>query len=115
MNLRVSQINGCAYCLQFHTNELIKLGADPAKPVQVAAWREASVFTEQECAALDYAEAATRLDAHGVPDAVHAAARQHFGDAGLAALTAAVVAINGWNRVAIAYRFTPPPAGGDLR
>jgi AhpD family alkylhydroperoxidase len=112
VNLRVSQINGCAFCLQYHTNALAKLQVDPAKLAQVAAWREASVFTAQECAALDYAEAVTRLDPHGVPDAVYQAALAAFGEVGMAALTTALVAINGWNRVAITYRFTPPAAEG---
>ena len=112
LNLRVSQINGCAYCLQYHTNELGKLGADPAKLAQVAAWREAAVFSDEERAALGFAEAATRLDAHGVPDAIYEAARQAFGEDRLAALTGALLAINGWNRVAITYRFAPPAAEG---
>ncbi|HYZ31145.1 MAG TPA: carboxymuconolactone decarboxylase family protein [Crenalkalicoccus sp.] len=110
MKLRVSQMNGCAFCLQYHTNELGRMQADPAKLAQVAAWREAAVFSAEERAVLAWAEAATGMAPGGIPDAVHEAARQALGEAKLAALTAAVVAINGWNRVAVAWRFTPPAA-----
>lgn len=110
LDLRVSQINGCAYCLQYHSNEMAKLGVPAAKQAQVAAWRESPIFDARERVALEYAEAVTELPDGGVPDALHAAAEAEFGQAGLAALMAALVAINGWNRIAIAYRFTPPPA-----
>jgi AhpD family alkylhydroperoxidase len=110
VDLRASQINGCAYCLQLHTNKAVKAGVDSARLAQLAAWRESPVFSMRERAALAWTEALTTPAAHGVPDAVYAAARQELGDAGLAALTAKVLAINAWNRLMVAYRIAPPDA-----
>ena len=111
VDLRASQMNGCAYCLQIHTNKARKAGVPWAKLAQVAAWRESPLFSGRERAALDFAEAMTRQDpAVGIADAVYDAARQEFGDAALAALTAKVIGINAWNRLMVAYRITPPDA-----
>jgi AhpD family alkylhydroperoxidase len=108
VDLRASQINGCAYCLQAHTNKAVKAGVDGARLAQLAAWRESPVFTPRERAALAWTEALTSIAGHGVADEVYHAARQEFGDAGLAALTAQVLAINAWNRLMVAYRIAPP-------
>jgi len=108
IKVRASQVNGCAFCLQFHLSLARKAGVSETKLGLVAAWREAGVFTVQEMAALGWTEALTRVTPEGVSDEVYRVAKESFDESELAALTAAVVAINAWNRIAIAYRFTPP-------
>ncbi len=110
VKLRVSQINGCAFCLQFHLNIIRKLDVDPRKLDLLAAWREAGVFSDREQAALAWAEALTNLSGHGADDVVYARVREHYSEQELAFLSTAVASINFWNRVAVGYRFTPPPA-----
>ena len=111
VDLRASQLNGCAYCLQLHVNKARKEGVASGKLVQVAAWRESPLFSDRERIALDLTEAMTRMDpAHGVPDALFEAARREFGDAALAALVSKILSINAWNRLMVAYRITPPDA-----
>lgn len=107
--LRASQINGCAYCIDSHTHDLLKEGVAIEKVVLVAAWREAgSMFSERERAALAWAEVVTRVSETHVPDADYQAALTVFGDKGLADLTIAIGLINTYNRVAISFRKTPP-------
>ena len=107
VNLRVSQINGCAYCLAMHATALRKMGESERRLDLLPAWREAPGYTERERAALAWAEAVTRLEPDGVPDPVYAAALAHFGDRGLAELTLAVTTINTWNRLNVAFRNPP--------
>ena len=114
LKLRASQINGCAFCVAFHVAEAQRLGVAADKLHMLVAWREAPVFDPTERAALAWTEALTLIP-HGVPDAVYEQARAAFSDRTLACLTSAVLAINAWNRIAIAYRFAPlpiPAAGG---
>lgn len=106
INLRVSQINGCAYCLDMHWKDLRAAGETEQRLYGLDAWREAPYYSERERAALAWAESVTRLDDH-VPDEVFDEARRHFNEEELANLTLGVVAINGWNRLNIAYRTTP--------
>jgi AhpD family alkylhydroperoxidase len=108
VKLRASQINGCAFCLNMHSVEARKLGERQDRLDLVAAWREAPCFSERERAALAWTEALTLVARDHVPDDVYAAAKAPFTDEELVNLTAAVVAINGWNRVAVAFRFMPP-------
>jgi AhpD family alkylhydroperoxidase len=106
--LRCSQINGCAFCLDMHGAALRKAGESPARLDMVAGWREAGpVFTARERAALAVAEALTEVARDGLPDGVYAEAREQFDEAELANLAFAVAAINGWNRLAVAFRATP--------
>jgi AhpD family alkylhydroperoxidase len=108
--LRVSQINGCAYCIDSHSRDLLKGGMPVEHLVMVAAWHEAGgIFDARERAALAWAEAVTRLGEHGVPDAAFAAARAAFDDdeKQLADLTIAVALMNAYNRLAISFRKTP--------
>ena len=106
--LHCSQINGCAFCLDMHGAALRKAGESPARLDMVAGWREAGpVFTARERAALAVAEALTRVADAGLPDAVYAEALEHFGEGGTANLVFAVALINGWNRLAVAFRATP--------
>jgi AhpD family alkylhydroperoxidase len=107
INLRVSQINGCAYCLDMHWKDLRAAGETEQRLYGLDAWREAPYYTDRERAALAWAEAVTRVADGHVPDAVFAEAHRHFTDEELADLTLGVVAINGWNRLNIAYRTTP--------
>ena len=106
--LRVSQINGCAYCIDMHSRDLLKAGLPVEHLVLVAAWPEAGgIFDEQERAALAWAEAVIRLGDQGVPDSAFQAAAAVFGEKQLADLTIAVGLMNAYNRVAISFRATP--------
>ena len=106
--LRVSQINGCAYCIDMHSRDLLKAGLPVEHLVLVAAWHEAGgIYDEQERAALAWAEAVTRLGDRGVPDSAFEAAAAVFGEKQLADLTIAVGLMNAYNRVAISFRATP--------
>lgn len=101
VNLRASQINGCAVCLDMHTRGAKKAGETDERLFTVAAWRDAPYFTDAERAALALAEAGTRLadQADPVPAAVFEAAAQHYDEKALAALVVTIAAINAWNRL----------------
>ncbi|RWD50422.1 MAG: carboxymuconolactone decarboxylase family protein [Mesorhizobium sp.] len=106
--LRVSQINGCAYCIDTHSRDLLKGGLPVEHLVLVAVWPEAGqIFDEQEKAALAWAEVVTRLGDRGVPDDAYSAAAAAFGEKQLADLTIAISLMNAYNRVAISFRATP--------
>jgi AhpD family alkylhydroperoxidase len=106
--LRVSQINGCAYCIDMHSRDLLKAGLPVEHLVLVAAWPEAgAIFDEQERAALEWAEVVTRLGDQGVPDSAFAAASSVFGEKQLADLTIAIGLMNAFNRISISFRATP--------
>ncbi|MFO1363494.1 MAG: carboxymuconolactone decarboxylase family protein [Burkholderiales bacterium] len=105
---RASQINGCAYCLDMHTKDARAHGESEQRLHALAAWREAPFYSERERAALAWTEAVTRIADKGVDDETYAEARRHFDAKELVDLTLAIVAINGWNRLAIAFR---TPAG----
>ena len=112
---RVSQINGCAYCLDMHTKDARAAGETEQRLYLLSAWRETRFFSPRERAALAWAEAVTQLGGHGVPDAVYDEARAQFDEKALVDLTLAIVAINGWNRLAISFRseagsYQPPTA-----
>lgn len=107
--LRVSQINGCAYCIDLHSRDLLKGGLPIDHLVLVSEWAEAGgIFSEQERAALAWAEDVTRLGEHGVPDDAFNAASAAFGEKDLVDLTIAVALMNAYNRMAISFRATPP-------
>jgi AhpD family alkylhydroperoxidase len=109
VDLRASQLNGCAYCVQTRTNKARKPGIEWARSAQLATWPESPLFSDREGTALALTEALTRIDpAHGVPDALHDRAAQEFGPQALAALTGKILGIDAWNRLMIAYRITPP-------
>jgi AhpD family alkylhydroperoxidase len=107
LKFRVSQINGCAYCLDMHSKDLRAAGETEQRLYLLDAWREAPFYTERERAALAWAEAVTLVTEGHVPDDVYEQARAQFGEEELVNLTLAVVAINGWNRLSIAFRVTP--------
>jgi AhpD family alkylhydroperoxidase len=106
--LRVSQINGCAFCIDMHSRDLLKAGVDVDKLVLVPVWHEADkVFTARERAALAWAETVTRVAESGVPDADYAAAAAEFNDKELADLTYVIALMNAFNRLGVAFRPTP--------
>lgn len=108
LKLRASQLNGCAFCLQFHLNLARKLGLAQAKIDLVATWREAGVFSARERAALAWTEALTLMAQQHVADALYAEVQAEFSESEIAFLTTAVGAINAWNRIAGALQFSPP-------
>jgi AhpD family alkylhydroperoxidase len=106
--LRVSQINGCAYCIGEHSRDLLRAGLPVEHLVLVAVWPEAGgIFDEQERAALAWAEAVTRLGDRGVPDSAFEATSAVFDEKQLADLTIAIGLMNAYNRMAISFRATP--------
>lgn len=104
VHFRVSQINGCAYCLDMHSKDLRAEGETEQRLYVLDAWREAPFYTERERAALEWAESVTLVTKDHVPDEVYERARAQFSEEELVNLTLAVVAINGWNRLNIAFR-----------
>src|SRR5882762_11320254 len=107
IKLRASQINGCAFCVQYHILQGESLGVPQDKLNLVVVWREAPQFSRRERAALVWIEALTLLS-EGVSDEVYAEASAEFSEKELTYLTSAVAAINVWNRFGAAYRWTPP-------
>jgi len=107
VRLRASQVNGCAFCVDMHTTDARKGGETERRLASVVVWREAPFFSERERAALEWTEALTLVAQTHVPDAVWDAVRPHFTDQELADLTMLVVAINGWNRISVAFRKIP--------
>jgi AhpD family alkylhydroperoxidase len=113
IKVRVSQLNGCAFCIQYHLNDARKLNVSAAKLDLLAAWREAGIYSQREAAAFDWAERVTLLAAHHVEDEVYASLSEHFSEREIAFLTTAIGQINFWNRVAAPLRFTPPIPNGS--
>jgi AhpD family alkylhydroperoxidase len=107
VKLRASQINGCAYCIDMHWKDLRAAGESEQRLYGLDAWQESPYYTERERAALTWTEAVTNVRDGRVPDAVYEEVRKLFSEKELADLTLAVVAINGWNRLAIAGRLEP--------
>ena len=101
---RVSQINGCAYCLDMHSKDLRAEGETEQRLFVLDAWREAPFYTNRERAALAWAEAVTLVTEGHVPDEVYEEARREFSEQELIDLTFAVATINSWNRLNIAFR-----------
>jgi AhpD family alkylhydroperoxidase len=104
VRLRVSQINGCAYCIDMHWKDARAAGETEQRLYGLGAWEESPYYTPRERAALAWAEAVTNLGEGHVPDAVFEAAKAQFNEKELVTLTWAIAAINGWNRMAIALR-----------
>lgn len=111
VKIRASQINGCAFCLAMHTQDARKAGESDERMHLLAAWHEAPFYTARERAALAWTEAVTLVADGHVPDAVYDEARRHFSERELVDLTYAIVTINGWNRLCVAFR-TPPRLEG---
>lgn len=110
IKVRASQMNGCAFCIQYHLNQARQLGVAPEKLDLVAVWREAGAFSAREQAALAWTEMLTDIARQGAPDAAYATLRAEFSEAEATFLTVAVATINAWNRIAGPLRFAPPIA-----
>ena len=104
IEIRASQINGCAYCIDMHTKDARADGETEQRIYAVPVWRETPFFTPRERAALAWTEAVTEIGRAGVPEELYQHAREHFEEAELVELTMAVIVINGWNRLAIAFQ-----------
>jgi len=107
IKLRASQINGCAFCIQFHLNMARKLGVPREKLDLVAAWPHAGVFTDREMAALIWTECLTEMSSNSASDAAYTTVLQHFSAIEAVFLSVAIGTINQWNRIAVALRFAP--------
>jgi len=107
IKIRVSQINGCGYCLNMHSRDARKLGETEQRIYTLGAWWETPFFTEEEQAALRLAEEVTRISDHGVSDPVYEQAIKLFGEQKTAQLMLAILTINSWNRIAIATHMVP--------
>ncbi|HUH55219.1 MAG TPA: carboxymuconolactone decarboxylase family protein [Rhodanobacter sp.] len=108
IQMRASQLNGCAYCLDMHSKDARAAGETEQRLYVLQAWREAPFYTPRERAALAWCEAVTRLDpVHGVPDDVYEQVRAEFDENQLIDLNMAVILINSWNRIAIPSRAEP--------
>jgi AhpD family alkylhydroperoxidase len=107
VKMRASQINGCAYCIDMHSKDARAKGETEQRLYALNAWRETPFFTDRERAALAWTEAVTLVAEGHVPDAVYEEVRQQFPDEELVNLTLAIVTINGWNRLSVAFRAVP--------
>ncbi|WP_030800786.1 carboxymuconolactone decarboxylase family protein [Streptomyces sp. NRRL S-337] len=106
VQIRASQVNRCAYCIDYHTSDARKAGETEERIYQLSAWEESSLYTEKERAALALTEAATLLP-QGVSDEVYNEAAKHFDEKELAQLIALIVTVNAWNRMNVTTRKTP--------
>lgn len=106
VQIRTSQLNRCAYCIDYHTTDARKAGEAEQRIHQLSGWEESSLYTEKERAALALTEAVTLLP-QGVPDEVYDEAAVHFGEKELAQLIAIVLTANAWNRMNVTTRKTP--------
>ncbi|GAB3261732.1 carboxymuconolactone decarboxylase family protein [Larkinella harenae] len=107
IKIRASQLNGCAYCIDMHTKEALKLGETAQRIFLLNAWRETELFTEEEKVILALAEEVTLIHQHGVSDSVYEKAEKLVGRDYLAQLIMATVTINAWNRIAISSQLQP--------
>jgi AhpD family alkylhydroperoxidase len=107
VKIRASQINGCAYCIDMHTKDARAAGETEQRIYALSAWHETPFFTDRERVGLAWAEAVTLIGENHVPDELYRSARQQFSEKELVDLTLAVIVINSWNRMAIAFRTVP--------
>ncbi|MCZ1267155.1 carboxymuconolactone decarboxylase family protein [Paenibacillus tundrae] len=107
LKIRVSQINGCAFCLDMHAKDLLKLGDYADYILLLSVWREVPLFTEKERVMLELAEAVTLISEQGVPLELYEKVRDHFSEAELVDLIMAINTINSWNRIAITTGMYP--------
>jgi len=112
VQVRASQINGCAFCLHMHSEQAFKVGEQATRLLLLDAWHESSLYTERERAALAWTEALTRISETHAPDADFERVHRHFSETELTALSIAIAMINAWNRLAIGARSKHP---GDIR
>ncbi|HEX4001257.1 MAG TPA: carboxymuconolactone decarboxylase family protein [Candidatus Acidoferrales bacterium] len=113
--IRASQINGCAYCIDMHTKDARALGESEQRIYMLNAWRESPFYTERERAALEWTEALTRIAEGHVPDEVYESVKKQFSPEELVNLSLAISAINTWNRLCIAFRSVPGEYQSQLK
>ncbi|NKF22097.1 carboxymuconolactone decarboxylase family protein [Solimonas marina] len=107
IDIRASQLNGCAFCLDMHVKQAKLHGERELRLHHIAIWRESPLFDARERAALEWTEALTQLPPLGIPDEIYERVHAQFDDQALVALTYAVMIINGWNRINVAFRGEP--------
>ena len=107
VDIRASQMNGCAFCLDMHVKEAKLHGERELRLYLVAIWRESPLFSARERAALAWTEVLTRIPEHGVPDELYESVRKEFSEKEISDLTFEIIAINGWNRANAAFRNVP--------
>ncbi|KGA34431.1 alkylhydroperoxidase [Pectobacterium brasiliense] len=110
VTLRASQLNGCAFCVDMHVKEAKINGERELRLHHVAVWRESPLFSPLERAALEWTEVLTHLPPHGVPDEVFTRVREQLSEEDLADLSFMIIAINGWNRLGVAFQVVPGSA-----
>ncbi len=107
IKIRASQLNACAYCIDLHTRDAIKLGETPRRIFALSAWHETPFFTDRERAALLWTETLTLLAEKGAPEAIYNQVAEHFSERELADLTFAIATINAWNRFGVGFAMQP--------
>jgi AhpD family alkylhydroperoxidase len=107
VDIRASQLNGCAFCVDMHVKEATQHGERPLRLHHLAVWRESTLFSQRERAALAWTEILTRMPADGVPDEVYERVRTVLSEKELSDLTYLVMSINAWNRVNVGFRLVP--------
>lgn len=107
IKLRASQINGCAFCLDMHSEDLMNKGESMQRIMLLSVWREAPIYTEKECAVLELTEHVTQVSETGVPDELYNRVRDYYDEAEYTALILAIITINSWNRIAISTSMFP--------
>lgn len=110
INIRASQLNGCAFCLDMHVKEAKMHGERELRLYHIPVWRESPLFSARERAALEWTENVTKLPAHGVSDDVYNRVRESFSEQEISDLTFAVLTINAWNRLAVTFQVVPGSA-----
>lgn len=111
VNIRASQLNGCAFCVDMHVKEAKIHGERDLRVHHVAIWRESPLFSEKEKAAFEWTEALTKLSEHGISNPLFEQMREHFSEKEISDLTFAIGVINTWNRLSVAFR--PVPGSAD--
>ena len=110
VNIRASQMNGCAFCIDMHVKEARIHGERDLRVFHIQVWRESTLFNDQERAALEWTEAVTKLTEHGISDEIYNRVKEHFSEKQMSDLTLAIGLINQWNRLSIAFRAIPGSA-----
>lgn len=110
IKIRASQINGCAYCIDMHTQEALSIGENQRRIFALSAWKESPLFTEEERAVLQLTEEVTLISVDGVADDTYNKVVQYYGEKGMAQIIMQIIIINSWNRIAVATKqiFEPP-------
>ncbi|UQX55110.1 carboxymuconolactone decarboxylase family protein [Cytobacillus pseudoceanisediminis] len=110
VHIRASQMNGCAFCVDMHIKQAKIHGEGELRLYHIPIWRESTLFSPRERAALEWTEILTKLPAHGVPDDIYDHVREHLSEKELSDLTFSIMAINAWNRISIAFKNVPGSA-----